>query len=107
MSIEFSFRYNSSSLRFGLILWQFQNKIFRPMKLVNRYLSWVTVRYDGLVVDLDCLGTAWVEMLGGEVDFSVDGFEMDLEVELTLELVNVKGFFGGGGGGGRGAERTY
>ena len=48
MSIEFSFRYNSSSLRFGLIPWQFQSKIFRPMKLVNRYLSWVTVRYDGL-----------------------------------------------------------
>ena len=53
--------------------------------------------------------TALVELLGGEVDFSVDGFEMDLEVELTLELVNVKGFlfFFGGGGGGRGAERTY
>ena len=48
---------------------------------------------------LGCLGTALVEMLGGEVDFSVDGFEMDLEVELTLELVNVKGFFFGGGGG--------
>ena len=48
MSIEFSFSYNSSSLRFGLIPWQFQNKIFRPMKLVNRYPSWVTVRYNGL-----------------------------------------------------------
>ena len=46
------------------------------------------------MVDLGCLGTALVEMLGGEVDFSVDGFEMDLEVELTLELVNVKGFEG-------------
>ena len=54
------------------------------------------------MVDLGCLGTAFVEMLGGEVDFSVDGFEMDLEVELTLELVNVKGFlFWGGGGQGR------
>ena len=53
------------------------------------------------MVDLGCLGTALVEMLDGEVDFSVDGFEMDLEVELTLELVNVKGcfFFGGGGAG--------
>ena len=51
------------------------------------------------MVDLGCLGTALVEMLGGEVDFSVDGFEMDLEVELTLELVNVKGFFWRGGGG--------
>ena len=32
------------------------------------------------MVDLGCLGTALVEMLGGEVD----GFEMDLEVDLTL-----------------------
>ena len=61
MSIEFSFRYNSSSLRFGLILWQFQNKIFRPMKLVNRYLSWVTVRYDGLDGGFRLLG----DSLGG------------------------------------------
>ena len=58
------------------------------------------------MVDLGCLGTTLVEMLGGEVDFSVDGFEMDLEVELTLELVNVKGFcccffFFLGGGQGR------
>ena len=53
------------------------------------------------MVDLGCLGTALVKMLGRDVDFSVDGFEMDLEVELTLELVNVKGFWGG-----RGAERT-
>ena len=51
------------------------------------------------MVVLGCLGTALVELLGGEVDFSVDGFEMDLEVELTLELVNVKGFFFGGGAG--------
>ena len=36
---------------------------------------------------------------GGEVDFSVSGFEMGLEVELTLVLVNVNVFFGGGGGG--------
>ena len=50
------------------------------------------------MVDLGCLGTALVEMLGGEVDFSVDGFEMDLEVELTLELINAKGFFWGGQG---------
>ena len=57
------------------------------------------------MVDLDCLGTALVELLGGEVDFSMDGFEMDLEVELTLELVNVKRFFWRGGGGGAGALR--
>ena len=57
--------------------------------------------------DLGCLGTALVELLGGEVDFKVmDGFEVDLEDELTLLLVNVKGL-GGGGGGGRGAEGTY
>ena len=31
MSITFSFRYNSSSLRFGLIPWQFQNRMFKPM----------------------------------------------------------------------------
>ena len=71
------------------------------MKLVNRYLSWATVRYDGLDGGFRLLGTALVEMLGGDVDFSVDGFEMDLEVELTLELVNVKGFVFWGEGQGR------
>ena len=56
--------------------------------------------------DLGCLGTALVELLGGEVDFKVmDGFEVDLEDEFTLLLVNVKGL--GGGGGGRDAEGTY
>ena len=56
--------------------------------------------------DLGCLGTALVELLGCEVDFKVmDGFEVDLEDEFTLLLVNVKGW--GGGGGGRGAEGTY
>ena len=55
--------------------------------------------------DLGCLGTALVELLGGEVDFKMmDGFEVDLEDEFTLLLVNVKGL---GGGGGRGAEGTY
>ena len=54
--------------------------------------------------DLGCLGTALVELLGGEVDFKVmDGFEVDLEDEFTLLLVNVKGL----GGGGRRAEGTY
>ena len=61
MLIEFSFRYNSSSLRFGLIPWQFQNKILRPMKLVNRYLSWVTAHYDGLDGGFRLLG----DSLGG------------------------------------------
>ena len=56
MSIEFSFRYNSSSLRFDLIPWQFQNVMFRPMKLSNRYLSWMTVTYNGLIGGLGLLG---------------------------------------------------
>ena len=48
---------------------------------------------------LGCLGTALVELLGGEVDFNViNGYGMRLEVELTLVLVNVKGLGGGGGG---------
>ena len=52
--------------------------------------------------DLGCLGTALVELLGGEVDFKVmDCFEVDLEDEFTLLLVNVKGLGGGGGGQGR------
>ena len=57
--------------------------------------------------DLGCLGTALVELLGGEVDFRVmDGFEVVLVDECTLVLENVKGLGGGGGGGGRSAERT-
>ena len=48
---------------------------------------------------LGCLGTALVELLGGELDFKVvSGFVADLEVEFTLVLVNVKGLRGGGGG---------
>ena len=42
-----------------------------------------------------------MEVLGGEVDLDVDGFEMVLEPEFTLVLVKVKGL---GGGGGRGAK---
>ena len=38
-----------------------------------------------------------MELLGGEVDFKVmDGFEVDLEDEFTLLLVNVKGLGGAG-----------
>ena len=49
-----------------------------------------------------CLGTALVEVLGGEVDFKVvSGLEVDLVVKFTLVLVNVKGLGGGGGGGAR------
>ena len=47
--------------------------------------------------DLGCLGTALVELLGGEVDFKVmDGFEVGLVDEFTLVLVNVKGLEGPG-----------
>ena len=37
-----------------------------------------------------------MELLG-RVDLSVSGFGLGLEVELTLELVNVNGFFFWGG----------
>ena len=50
---------------------------------------------------LGCLGTALVELLGGEVEFKVSGFVEDFEVEFTLALVNVKG----SGRGGQGALR--
>ena len=61
MSITFSFRYNSSSLRFGLIPWQFQNKMFKLMKVVKGYLSWDTMRCSGLVGVFRLLG----DSLGG------------------------------------------
>ena len=35
-----------------------------------------------------------MELLGGEVDFNVSGFEEGFEVEFTLALVNVKGLGG-------------
>ena len=40
MSKLFSFRYNSSSLPFGPMPWQFQNIMFVPMKTNIRYLPW-------------------------------------------------------------------
>ena len=47
-----------------------------------------------------------MEMLGGEVDFSVDGLMRCFEAEFTLAFVNVNGLGrGGGGGGGAGALR--
>ena len=54
------------------------------------------------LVDLGCLGTALVRLLGGEVAFKVlDGFEVVLRDELILVLANWKGFFFWGGGGGQ------
>ena len=61
MSNSFPLIYNSGSLCFGLIPWQFQNKMFKPMKVVKGYLSWMTMRYSGL------LGGFWLlgDSLGG------------------------------------------
>ena len=61
MSNSFSFLYDSSSLRFGLLPWQFQNKMFKPMKVVKGYLSWMNMHYDGLVCGFRLLG----DSLGG------------------------------------------
>ena len=47
-----------------------------------------------------------MDILGGEVDFSVDGLMGCFEAEFTLAFVNVNGLGGGGGGGGRSAERA-
>ena len=96
MSIEFSLRYNSSSLRFDLIPWQFQNVMFRPMKLSNRYLSWMTVTYNGLIGGFRLLGDSLGGGLRWRGGFDVDGFEMDLEPEFNLVLVKVKGLGGAG-----------
>ena len=41
-------------------------------------------------MDLGCLGTALVEVLGGDVDLEVDGFEVTLEPEFTWVFVKVK-----------------
>ena len=46
-----------------------------------------------------------MEMLGGEVDFNVDGLMRCFEAECTLAFVNVNGS-GEGGGGGRSAKRA-
>ena len=44
-----------------------------------------------------------MEMLGVEVDFSVEDLMRCFEAEFTLAFINVNGL-GGGGGGGRSAE---
>ena len=48
------------------------------------------------MVGLGCLGTALMEVLGGEVDLEVDGFEVTLEPEFTWVFVKVKGLGGAG-----------
>ena len=110
-SVPFTFtlRYNSSSLQFDLIPWQFQNKMFLPMKLIKGYLSWLEMLYDGGMMGgtylevLGCSGVALGILLGGEMDFrTVDAFEMGLNTGLTLVFVNLNGMGGGGGGGRQG-----
>ena len=61
MSLSFSFGYNSSSLRFGLIPWQFQNRTFKPVKTIKRYLSWMIMHYIGLLRGFRLFG----DSLGG------------------------------------------
>ena len=63
MSISFSFMYNYSSLRFGLIPWQFQNKIFKPMKVIKGYLSWMLMRYSGLLGGFRLFGDSLDEVI--------------------------------------------
>ena len=70
MSISFSFRYNSSSLCFGLIPWQFQNKMFGPMKLIRDTCHGCLCTIMAYLVVLGCLGTAFVELLGGVARWS-------------------------------------
>ena len=48
------------------------------------------------LVTLGCLGTALVEVLVGEVDLEMDGFEVVLETEFTLVPVKLKGLGGAG-----------
>ena len=103
-SITFSFRYNSSSLRFGL-----HDKLAIPKQnvcthetdqripvMVEDALPWPTIDRTYLEVS-GCLGTALVVFLGAIMDFStVDALGMFLETGLTLVLVNVKGLGGAG-----------
>ena len=63
MSISFSFIYNSSSLRFGLIPWQFQDKMLKPMKVIKGYLSWMVMRYSGLLSGFRLFGDSLGEVI--------------------------------------------
>ena len=54
MLISFSFRYNSSSFRFGLIPWQFQNRMFNHESdqgipvMDDDALQWPTWRFQAV-----------------------------------------------------------
>ena len=97
-SITFFFRYNSSSLRFGLIPLQFQKQNACTHKIgqripvvVESVLRWPMIGGTYLEV-IGCLGAALADLLCGEMDFNtVDGFGIVLETVLTLVLVNVEG----------------
>ena len=54
-----------------LIPWQFQNTMFRPMKLIKRDLSWMTMHYNDLVGGFRLLG----DSLGGVATWS--GFQCE------------------------------
>ena len=56
-----TFETDFSSLRFGLVPWQFQNKMFKPMKVIKVYLSWMSMHYSGLLGGFRLLG----DSLGG------------------------------------------
>ena len=75
MSITFSFRYNSSSLRFGLIPWQFQNKMFKPMKVIKEYLSWMTKVLVVRKFKIDC-----------------QGFVFGYDIEITIPIFFVHNY---------------
>ena len=47
-------------------------------------------------MDLDCLGTALVEELVGEMGLGMDDLEVTLEPEFTWVFVKVKGIGGAG-----------
>ena len=101
MSIEFSFRYNSSSLRFALTPWQFQNVMFRPMKLSNRYLSWMTVTYNGLSGGFRLLGDSLNGSLSWRGGFRSGWFCGDFGARVHLGARKSKGLRGS-----RSAERA-
>ena len=87
MSNSFSFLYDSSSLRFGLLPLQFQNKMFKPMKVVKGYLSWMNMRYDGLVCGFRLLG----DSLGGLL-FSLNLFLFNSGSADKLQMSHVINF---------------